>query len=82
MPDQLAPLPYPASTSIKVFRDDPRFDQYAKWWMIPRVEELYVCTYDLAVDDRGEYAGDWQNDSAFLRSTHPNCVFVYLEDAY
>ena len=74
-------LPHPISASVKVYRDSPRFDTVAKYWMLPLyvLQELYVATYDLATDEDGDYCGDWSKDSAMLLERHPDCVFVYIE---
>jgi hypothetical protein len=74
-------LPHPVSTTIKVYRDSPRFETVAKYWMLPLhvLKELYVCTVDLPTDEDGDYCGDWSKDSAMLLVQYPGCVFVYIE---
>lgn len=73
-------MPCPISTRVKVYRDSPAFDTVAKYWMLPDhvLRELFVCSYDLAKDEDGDYCGDWTRDSAFLLAQHPDCVFMYV----
>jgi hypothetical protein len=76
-------LPHPIGTKVRVFRDDPRWEGRAKAWMLPMhvMQELFVCSYDLATDEDGDYCGSWKDDSEYLEHEHPGCVFVYGSNA-
>lgn len=76
-------LPYPISSQIDVYQDDPKWDQHTKWFMLPMhvLKELFVCRYELPVDEDGDYCGDWKQDSEFLLNKHPSCVFVYCSNS-
>jgi len=75
-------MAYPIGTEIKVFHDDGNWDRYSAWWMRPihEAEDLFVCRYKLATDEDDEYCGDWEADSRYLLSEHPDCVFVYASN--
>lgn len=73
-------LPYPISNRIRVYRDDGQWPD--RWFMRAQhvIDALYVCTYELRVDDDGDVdltATEWSTFAKQLQDEHGDCVFVY-----
>lgn len=62
--------------TVKVFRDDPAWDQYPRWFMVPagKLAELYVTAYTFR-----QWGYPNENSPAIreVRKLHPNAVLVY-----
>ena len=82
-------LPYPKSTSIKVYSDDGKWDNYSAWFMRRQKDllELYIITYNLRTvaydSDRPDDQDvdltikEWSELADDLMRDHPNCLFIY-----
>lgn len=60
------------TTTVRVFKDSPEFDQVEKWWMlpIPTLQRLHVTDY--VVDD-----DLFADGIAQIKRKHPECVLIY-----
>ncbi len=61
---------------IRVFREDPVWGQYTKWWMVPldTLKALHLATYRVEDDDE---EADLQAAITEVRARHPHDVLVY-----
>lgn len=70
----------PTGLTVRVYRDDPTWDRHSAWFLVPHwiLNELYVCTYDLAKDPTNpECPADPLRDIEYIEAQHSGCVFIY-----
>jgi hypothetical protein len=75
------PLPYPKSNRITVYRDDEKWGMQAFLRSDEDLRKLFVCRYELAVDEYDDVAMTGREWAAFaeqLLADHPGCCFFYI----
>ena len=75
-------LPLPLGDRIDVYRDDPIWETVAKPFMLPLhiLKELYICTYQLPVDEDGDVINPKQCLNDVLANHKDEVVqLVYIE---
>lgn len=70
-------MPYPIGDIVKVFRDDGNWGT-CPWFMrsMHVLDELYICTYKLPVDEDGYVCisnDGWQK----IQDDNPGAIFIY-----